>query len=183
MPNWAHGNIRFRGKLENIKKLLEEVIVVCRYKQKDDDKYQVETETLPVKVEFDHDDDPFEVHIFPKEEKNGKEWLYISGTSRNFLSLSRPAEAFGYIFDARVDGKDTGESIVFIDDFDAAWAARAEDYLETSKKYNVDIKIFTWECGMCFSQEIEIIKGKLTKFDSPDYKDWGWDSPLPMCGG
>ncbi len=46
-----------------------------------------------------------------------------------------------------------------------------------------DIKIFTFECGMEFTQEIEISKGEIIKNACYEYDDYQWEVPFSNLGG
>lgn len=73
--------------------------------------------------------------------------------------------------------------IVELDNFMQAWSAIPENYQEISSKFDVDIKIFTFECGMEFTQEIEISKGKIIKNICYKYDDYQWEVPFSNLGG
>ena len=70
-----------------------------------------------------------------------------------------------------------------LDNFKQAWRAIPENYQEISSKFDVDIKIFTFECGMEFTQEIEISKGKIIKNVCYEYVDYQWEVPFSNLGG
>ena len=70
-----------------------------------------------------------------------------------------------------------------LDNFKQAWRAIPENYQEISSKFDVDIKIFTFECGMEFTQEIEISKGKIIKNVCYEYDDYQWEVPFSNLGG
>ncbi|HFL1327644.1 TPA: hypothetical protein ACGJGJ_001785 [Streptococcus pneumoniae] len=53
----------------------------------------------------------------------------------------------------------------------------------TSEKFNVDIKIFTFEQGLEFTQEIEISKGKILKDIVLKYGDYRWEVAFSNLGG
>ena len=72
---------------------------------------------------------------------------------------------------------------VELDNFKQAWSAIPEDYQEISNKFDVDIKIFTFECGMEFTQEIEISKGEIIKNVCYEYDDYQWEVPFSNLGG
>ena len=73
--------------------------------------------------------------------------------------------------------------IVELNNFKQAWSAIPENYQEISIKFNVDIKIFTFECGMEFTQEIEISKGEIIKDVCYKYDDYQWEVPFSNLGG
>lgn len=176
MPNWCAGNIRFRGKMEDILKLLGEKLRYCYY-----DGETHNTVTKPVKAEYDEDEGV--VKISAPHNAHGS-WSYIAGTSRNFLNLYEGSD-FTSVAICDPDGEN-GKSIVVFDNFAAAWSIEPEPYIEMSKKYNVDIKIFGWERGIGFDQEIEIIDGVLTRnhcSEHKDYADWMWNTAIPYYGG
>lgn len=73
--------------------------------------------------------------------------------------------------------------IVELDNFKQAWSAIPENYQEISSKFDVDIKIFTFECGMEFTQEIEISKGEIIKDLCYEYDNYRWEVPFSNLGG
>ena len=73
--------------------------------------------------------------------------------------------------------------IVELDNFQQAWSAIPENYKEISSKFDVDIKIFTFERGMEFTQEIEISKGEIIKNVCSNYDDYQWEVPFSNLGG
>ena len=73
--------------------------------------------------------------------------------------------------------------IVELDNFQQAWSAIPENYQEISSKFDVDIKIFTFERGMEFTQEIEISKGEIIKNVCLEYDDYQWVVPFSNLGG
>ena len=76
--------------------------------------------------------------------------FYINGTRRAFIDN----DSFKIYLDDDF-------LIIELEDFKQAWAAIADNYTEISSKFDVDIKIFTFEMGMEVTQEIEISKGKI----------------------
>lgn len=169
MPNWAEGNIRFRGNPKNIEEFLKNELECVGTDRKTYDTIS----RVPI-IEWDDIDE-----ITIKEPENsGLEYtfcnsLYIKGTRRNFIDgvcgeyLPREEENY----------------ILCLDNFKAAWNVNPEPYIEKSAKYGIDIAIVVYECGMEFRQRIEIINGKLVIDDVTEYKDWGWESDFPKMGG
>ena len=64
-----------------------------------------------------------------------------------------------------------------------AWGIDAEQLLQTCKKYNVDMKIYAFECGMEFNQDIEIVNGKIVKNDEITFDDYRWECICSKLGG
>lgn len=66
-----------------------------------------------------------------------------------------------------------------------AWGISASDLQETCKKYNVDMKIYGFERGMEFNQDIEIVDGEIVKDKEIDFKgkDYRWECIMPNMGG
>lgn len=73
--------------------------------------------------------------------------------------------------------------IIELDNFKQAWAAIPGNYQDISKKYDVDIKIFTFEMGMEFTQEIEIRKGEIIQNKCNEFDNYQWDVPFSNLGG
>ena len=168
MPNWAEGNIRFRGKPEKIMELLENEIE-CTATNKD---FEV-VSFKPVIEWNDIDDITFSEPEEAKKENNFWKSLYIKGTRRNFIDgitgLNLPREAKKWI--------------LLVENFKAAWSVDPEPYVEKSKKYGVDIAIVVYECGCEFRQRIEIMGGELAKDEVIEYDDWNWEADFPNMGG
>ena len=99
-------------------------------------------------------------------------YFYINNTRRAFIETDQVEVWLEEDF-----------CIVELDNFKQAWAAIPENYQEISKKHDVDIKIFTFEMGMEFTQEIEIRKGKIIQDICNEYDDYQWDVPFSNLGG
>lgn len=99
-------------------------------------------------------------------------YFYINGTKRAFIDSKS--------FEIHLDDDFL---IIELNDFMQAWHAIPEDYIEISKKFNVDIKIFTFEQGLEFTQEIEISKGKILKNTVLKYGNYRWEVAFSNLGG
>lgn len=176
MPNWSSGNIRIRGTQGNILNFVRNGISYCYYGETAEGKR--ENIQTPVDVEFNDYKDWGEVVIYPTvENRNG--WYYIDDTKRAFIENVNTE--ISSIFFGKY--RDNENWIIIFDEFKQAWGIRPEDFEELSKKYNVDFRIFCWEQGMQFSEELEVVRGQPTKYFSKQYNDWDWDCPMPFLGG
>lgn len=100
-------------------------------------------------------------------------YFYIKGTLRAFIGSNS--------IDMWLDDD---FQIVELTHFKQAWGVEPYDYQEISKKHDVDIKIFAFECGMEFTQELEISKGEIIKhIIKDDYDNYDWDVPFSHLGG
>lgn len=167
MPNWCDGNIRFRGKQENIKRFLMNEIVCCRMK---------DHETVEEKAVVE---DKSYCMILTKPAESS--WFYIKGTRRNFFEC----DAIEVWFED--DEKPDKDIIVCIDKYRVAWSFHQhERWVELAKEYDFDVKQVGYERGMEFSQ-IKTIMRDGTVHDSiheyTDYEDWMWNCPQPNYGG
>jgi len=170
MPNWAEGTLKVRGKKENIIKFLREGLL--GYPERGYD--GVDEHGLPKivyshrEVDITHDEDwETDIHC-----KGG---FYIDKTRRAFIE----EECIQFYHDYEADIYK-----LEILGFKQAWAASPENFIELSKQYELDIKIFTFEMGMEFTQEIEIINGELTKNKEQEkFDDYFWEVPFATIGG
>lgn len=106
--------------------------------------------------------------------KTENDCFKINGTRRAYIS--------GEDIEIWVDDDDY--MIIELEDFKQAWAALADNYTEISSKFDVDIKIFTFEMGMEFTQEIEISKGEIIKnIVNENFTNYSWDVPFSRLGG
>lgn len=106
------------------------------------------------------------------EFNNTDPYFYINGTRRAFIDQKQIEVWLEEEF-----------CTVGLDNFEQAWSAIPENYQEISSEFDVDIKIFTFERGMEFTQEIEISKGKIIKNVCYEYDDYQWEVPFSNLGG
>lgn len=108
--------------------------------------------------------------------KTENDYFYINGTRRAFIS--------GKDIEIWLDEDDEDFVIIELENFKQAWAALADNYTEISSKFDVDIKIFTFEMGMEFTQEIEISKGEIIKnIVNENFTNYSWGVPFSRLGG
>lgn len=164
MPNWCEGNLKIRGKKENIIKFLEEGTSLL-------DGFCEPKEIKP-KLEVNEYD---EIEIKNINKEKDINCLYIKGTTRYFID---PIENEIYIHHI-----DEDEQVIYLENFKAAWNINADELRKISETYNIDIKIYGFECGMKFNQDIEIIKGKIIKDVVITFTDYEWECIEPNIGG
>ena len=163
MPNWCEGSLKVRGSYENLKRFCREAFSVYEPKMIDGDLEHVKNPDL-FKIETDDEDCFF---------AEACDTAYIEGTRRNFIEPC-------YIEFYR-DWDPESMTIAF--PFKAAWGIQPEPYIELSKRYGVDIRLYGFERGMGFNQEIIIINGKLKKNDEITFEDYTWECVMPNLGG
>lgn len=115
-----------------------------------------------------------ELIIINKDLENNINTLYIKETVRNFIKLT--SEEI-YIY-----GNDKDEQLVCVD-YKSAWGIDADELVGISKEYNIDFKIYAFERGMEFNQDIEIIKGEIIKDNKIEFVNYIWDCINPEIGG
>lgn len=175
MPNWAEGTIKVRGTKNQIIDYLRNVFEGSDFWGND------------MKIEIMSDDNSIILRGFD-EMTNPKtagpiipqnpqfHAFYFKGANRASTESENNILAFGFSGDA--------EAIEIIEmSFKQAWSVEADDFVKLSKKYCVDLKIFVFESSMEFTQEVEIIKGKVTKNETKKYDDYQWDVPFSRLGG
>lgn len=171
MPNWAEGTMKIRGTKENIMKFFENgleavdtgggiAMVLAQLYGKD---VKQESKKIDFKI------DEWKTII------SAPEGLHIKGTRR-----------------ARIDGSISFDHddiqvdetlMVVIDDFKQAWGVDSESFAKISAEYDIDIRIYVFERGMEFNQEIEIHKGKIVKDREIKFDDYEWECLMPHMGG
>lgn len=172
MPNWCEGNIRFRGTSKNIKRFFLNEIVCCSYEKEG---------TITEKPVFN--DYGCELIITKPDAKPDKYyWFYINTTHRNFFE--------GDIIEVRQLDEDNPdkETVICVDGFKAAWSFEKgiKAWKDFARKYDFDVKLTGFECGMIFSQVKTITKDgsvKDTICEYEDWMDWMWNCPEPNKGG
>ena len=112
-----------------------------------------------------------ELSDFGDVETNKDCW--IEGTTRGFVenlyvnfSDCEDGETFTALFDAKF-----------------AWAADAEELSAVCKKYSVDMKLYAFEKGMEFNQDILILDGEIRRDNAIRFEDYEWECICPTVGG
>jgi len=157
MPNWCEGTMKVRGTKEEVKKFLLEAL-----------------NPLPdgllgqIPVEKEVEEDEWELMI------RTKTGFHIKGTHRNFIENNICFE---------FAEEETNSEICVLEGFKAAWGIDPAPLAVLSKTYNVDIKIYAFERGMEFNQDVEIHKGELIKNVEIEFDDYKWECINPNIGG
>ena len=158
MPNWCEGNIRFRGKRENIINLLLNELEFCGNEK--------------AKVIYNDEDS----EIYTEDIKNSLDDWYINGTNRCFVNG----------FHTYLDEETEKDINVCIDGFRAAWSIKDQGFRELAQKYDVDIRCVGFENGCLFYQIITFYRDGYKKEEYKEFKDcneWGWNALFPNLGG
>lgn len=98
---------------------------------------------------------------------------WIEGTTRGFVenlyadfSFVEDDETFTATLDAKF-----------------AWAADAEELLASCKKYSVNMKLYAFEKGVGFNQDILIVDGEIRRDCRIEFEDYNWECICPTVGG
>ena len=154
MPNWIVGTLKLRGQSEDLKRFFKDGVRQSEWHG--DDKRPIEDY-----VQTCFDGEYCEVIL--------KNEPWIKDTRRAFIESS-------YVY------WDESFATIAIE-VKQAWGFDAESFAEISKKFNLDVRLYGFECGMEFCQEIEICKGIITTNREVTYDDWTWECPMPLLGG
>lgn len=163
MPNWVEGKLKIRGKLEDIKRWVEECLHCYTTNWLGDGAH---TELVKGAVRFEHDPDSEEMYLYVDKS------AHIEGTRRNFVEKGVYGDSY------RED-----EKPILVVSMKAAWNVDETPYIEMSKKYNVDFRVYGYEMGLEFNREIEIVEGRLVTNRRIKFKDYKWECPDPTLGG
>ena len=98
---------------------------------------------------------------------------WIEGTERGFVenllvdfSFYEDEETFTAVLDTKF-----------------AWAADAEELLALCLKYDVDMKLYAFEKGMGFNQDILIVGEQILRDNRIAFEDYNWECICPTVGG
>ncbi|EFR97186.1 Uncharacterised protein [Listeria ivanovii subsp. londoniensis] len=164
MPNWAEGTLKIRGTKENILNFLGNELLGSTYPVFLNDEVGYKHRTV------EHEINNYGEYVFRCE--GG---FYINNTRRAFIYNTE------LIFDLYEDDDEIPQ--IEIEGFKQAWGVVSDNYVYHSKKYDLDMKIFAFERGMEFTQEIELCKGKIVKDVAEEHKDYFWTVPFAELGG
>lgn len=179
MPNWCAGTLRIRGAKENVMKFLDEGFVIynqCAPSNLGSVSFVCKMMDRVNKKLFDGDSFSINVDLH-----DDGEYVYVSDTKRAFTEWDPIVGLYrNEIVTLFNEYRDTMMVILPIKQ---AWGFVTDNWVELSKKYNIDLHLFGWEQGMQFEQEIEIHNGAIVKDIERKYKDWFWECPNPFVGG
>ena len=94
----------------------------------------------------------------------------------------------GFVDDPNIyfwDDEEENETQIICLESRFAWGIDAVELQKTCIKYNVDMKIYAFECGMEFNQDIEIVNGEIICNEKINFKnkDYLWECICPTKGG
>lgn len=101
--------------------------------------------------------------------KTSKDNFYLNGTRRGFIEENEIW--FEY------------EREILALEYQQAWGIQANELAAISRQYNIDFKIYAYERGMEFNQDIEIHKGEIVKDEEVKFENYMWDCTNPNIGG
>ena len=107
------------------------------------------------------------------EEVESDKNCWIEGTNRGFVENLLVDFSF-------VEDEETFTAVL---DTKFAWAADAEELLALCKKYSVDMKLYAFEKGNEFNQDILIVGGQILRDNRIEFEDYNWECICPTLGG
>lgn len=164
MPNWAEGTLKIRGTRSDIKSFLSGALEPGHSLGALLGEFFNGKKAKPGNVEVKEDEWEYSMKC--------DEGIYIKGCNR--ASVGTEVEWWF---------QDKHQEVLVFDNFRAAWGVDAKPLAELSRKYNVDIKVYVFEQGMEFNQEIEIHKGEIIKNNQITFDDYQWECIYPNLGG
>lgn len=160
MPNWAEGYIKIRGKKENIKSFIENNIINFLDFHATQEQY----------FEIEWEDEDYIRYGLESAEEHEMSWLKDS--RRHFIVGNEI-----HIYNSENDEYISAMKVK------AAWSVDIDYISEVSEIYDIDIKIYSFEKGMEFNQNIEVHKGEIIKNKKIKFKDYKWECICPTLGG
>ena len=91
----------------------------------------------------------------------------------------------GFVQSLLVDFSFVEDSETFTAVLDAkfAWTADAKELLTLCRKYSIDMKLYAFEKGREFNQDILIVGGKILRDNRIEFEDYNWECICPTVGG
>ena len=160
MPNWIEGTLKLRGKSDDIKRFFDNAI-------------QTPSTCNP-------DRQKRECFISCDCGQESGEWNSVSIKEDAWIEDTRRAFVND---DCYIDWENVNDDVTVCIPIRQAWDFVAENWKDISKKYNLDVRLYGFECGMEFCQEVEVIDGEITINNEIKYDDWDWECPMPRMGG
>ena len=98
---------------------------------------------------------------------------WIEGTDRGFVE--NLCVDFSFV--------DDDETFTALLDTKFACGVDAEELLTLCKKYSIDMKLYAFEKGMEFNQDILIVDGEIINNLTIKFEDYNWECLCPTVGG
>ena len=176
MPNWAEGNIRIRGKRQNVIHFLQEELKPLFFVD-DRQHHKYGYEERPIEIEPNAGG--YEL-ILRKNAETEPE-VYFCGSQRQFIDFGQGNEIIAEISDDHLHQRD--DQVVFLNGFKGAWSSDDKYFMDKAVQHKVDIRIFMWEKGMEWSRVATWYRDGKYAEESRTYANWLWESALPDYGG
>ncbi len=165
MPNWSKGVLKVRGKKKDIINFLNSGIERYGYPRKGEGYTE-----LPLNIQCDE----FGDILCEETDEKHHSWLYFKNSRRLFVDGN---------IEWYCEDDENIEQVMALD-IKQAWKIDEEYFVDTSKNYNIDFKLMTFENGCCFTQEIEVVKGELILNRITEYEEnYAWEVYDPRLGG
>jgi hypothetical protein len=168
MPNWCEGSLKVRGKKSDITRWVRENVVAYTHEWVHKENEIPYMNSIPnpkaVTVEYDEPESD-EICITVKTD------AHITGTRRNFVKVD---EYWAY---------DHNGTMILVLNFMAAWGIEPEPYVAMSQKYHVDFRLYGFERGMEFNQEVIVEDGQLIRNVEITFDDYEWECIFSNLGG
>ncbi len=166
MPNWIEGSLKLRGNSEDLKRFFKEGV-------------DCPAEAVYIFGDLKPEIKPISAYIECDFDKG-----YNFVTIKNEPHIRNTRRAF--IQDCYVEWEEKYSTVHM--PIKQAWAFIACDedrqrWEEISAQYRLDIRLYGFERGMEFCEEVEIVDGKVVKDSEIKYADWAWECPMPGLGG
>ncbi len=165
MPNWCEGTLRVRGKMSDLKWFVAETIQSTSFEWTEGIPI-TKTSLLEIEEYGGATDCGFSVTGKVRD-------AWIVGTTRHFVQEDY-IETYSKSWD--------DVEILYLR-IQAAWGMNAEQLLKLCADYSLDMRVYGFERGMEFNQEIEIIDGTITVNREIKFQDYRWECVCPDVGG
>ena len=167
--HWAEGNIRFRGKRDNLIRFFSHELVTIRE--------QDNGCISEVPVTLEPTADGYSMKIIRNADTKGA--LYFRGSNRQFVDM----EDFECRFEFSEGKNCNKDQIVIFTGYRAAWNVDYNYLKVKAEEYKIDIRIFVWEEGIEWSSVVTWYKNGQIEEQTRKYADWLWDASMPYYGG
>ena len=165
MPSCAEGNIRLRGKRNNLIRFLAHELVSVIHPE------EGTYAERPIKIEENQGG----WSLILKRGEDTDALLCFHGSNRYFIHMEDDELEID-----TSDGKRQNEDqVLFLDQYECPWEIDYEFFRQKAIAYRIDIRTFIWETGMkCSSVTTWYRNGSIDE-EKKSYADWLWDSSMP----
>ena len=161
MPNWCVGDLKIRGEYGKIKEFITQEFFIEEVSA-----FKVKCNNVVI-----NDDRGIKIDV-------GECGMWLKRTR---AVIKKDIDV--WLSFKNKENREKEIVTVNLGELKSAWGIDVELLTTLSFKYQIDIKIYAYECGMEFNVDFEVHKGEIIKCKEIKFEDYQWECTNSNLGG